>query len=73
MTYKGYEIVAECITERAEYSLNDMGELNEFNGYIDSEPEPVFYGIKDIDGDIIEWCDTIDEVKQYIDELVGSK
>jgi hypothetical protein len=27
MTYKGFEIVAECITERAEYSLNDEGEL----------------------------------------------
>jgi hypothetical protein len=68
MTYKGYEIVAECITERAEYSLNDKGELQEFVANVDCEPEPTCYGVCE-NGEYIDWCDTIDEVKQYIDKL----
>lgn len=70
MTYKGFEIVAECITERAEYSLNDEGELMEYIANMDCEPEPTCYGICQ-DDEYIDWCDTIAEVKQYIDELVA--
>lgn len=68
MNYKGYEIVAECITERAEYSLNDKGEVMEFLANVDCEPEPTCYGICK-NGEYIDWADTIEEVKQQIDEL----
>jgi len=69
MIYKGYEIVAEAITERAEYSLDDDGELLEYLQNIDCEPEPTCYGICD-NGELIDWADTIDEVKQCIDKLI---
>ena len=71
MIYKDYEIVAEAITGRAVYKLDDNGELTEYINDVDCEPEPYCYGIvyKDNDGDIIDWCDTIDEAKQYIDKL----
>ena len=68
MMYKGYEIVAEAITERAEYSLDDEGNLNEYRANIDCEPEITCYGVCD-NGDLIDWADTIQEVKQCIDEL----
>ena len=72
MIYKGYEIVAEAITERAEYSLDNEGNLNEYLQNIDCEPEPICYGIYDND-ELIDWADTIDEVKQCIDKLIKEK
>jgi len=70
MQYKGYEIVAEAITGRAEYKLDKYGELTEFISYIDCEPEAICYGVCQ-NGEMIDWADTIDEVKQYIDKLEG--
>ena len=67
MIYKKYEIVAEAITERAEYSLDDDGNLYEYLQGIDSEPEITCYGIVK-DGEIIDWTDTLEEAKKYIDE-----
>jgi len=72
MMYKGYEIVAEAITERAEYSLDDEGNLNEYLVNIDCEPEITCYGVCD-NGELIDWADTIQEVKQCIDELVKAE
>lgn len=68
MTYQGYEITAEAITERAEYSLDNNGELHEYLQGIDSEPEVSCYGIVK-NGDIIDWVDTLDEAKEYINNL----
>lgn len=72
MIYRGFEIVAEAITERAEYSLDDDGELNEFMAHIDCEPETTCYGVCH-NGELIDWADTIDEVKQYIDKLIKER
>lgn len=72
MMYKGYEIVAEAITERAEYSLDDEGNLNEYLANIDCEPDPNCYGVCD-NGELIDWVDTLDEVKQCIDKLIKEK
>jgi len=69
MMYKGYEIVAEAITERAEYSLDDEGNLNEYLVNIDCEPEITCYGVCQ-NGELIDWADTIEEVKQCIDDLI---
>jgi len=68
MQYKGYEIVAEAITARAEYKLDKNGKLTEFISDIDCEPEAMFYGMLQ-NGEMIDWADTIQEVKQCIDEL----
>ena len=59
-----YEIVAECIQERAEYKLNENGEITEFIQGIDSEPEIAYYGVYE-NGDCIGWFDTLEEVKEY--------
>lgn len=67
MIYKQHEIVAEAITERAEYALDDQGNLSEFLQGIDCEPEITCYGIVK-DGEIIDWTDTLEEAKKYIDE-----
>lgn len=74
MTYKGHEITAECVTERAEYSLDDNGELYEYLQGIDSDPEISCYGIVDPEnGDIIDWVDTLHEAKLYIDDLTAKE
>ena len=72
MIYKKYEIVAEAIQERAEYSLDDDGHLYDYLQSIDPDPEITAYGIVK-GGDIIDWTDTLDEAKQYIDELTKGK
>ena len=69
MIYKGHEIVAEAITARAEYSLDEDGNLYEFLQDIDCEPDITCYGIVK-DGEIIDWTDTLEEAKQYIDEEI---
>lgn len=70
MIYKKYEIVAEAIQERAEYSLDDDGHLYDYLQSINSDPEITAYGIVEIEnGDIIDWTDTLDEAKKYIDKL----
>jgi len=69
MKYKGYIIGAECITGRAEYSLNEQGELDELISDIDCEPIIQYYSVGDIDGDILEWVDTLEDAKRYIDRL----
>lgn len=68
MIYKGYEIVAEVITERAEYSLDDNGNLYEWLQNFDTDQEISYYGIVK-NGDVIDWADTLKEVEEIIDEL----
>ena len=72
MTYKGYTIYAEAITESSVYTLKDDGELDEHDRYMDIEPEIRYYGI-----DTDEWCEwfeTLDELKEFIDtEIIGER
>jgi hypothetical protein len=69
MIYKKYEIVAEAITGRAEYSLDDNGELYEhLQDIYDDDLEISYYAIVK-NGVIEKWFDTLDEAKQYIDKL----
>ena len=72
MIYKGYEITAEVTYQRAEYSLDDNGEPDDFLRYIDENTEIITYCIIK-NGDIVEWIDTLDEVKQCIDKLIKEK
>jgi hypothetical protein len=68
MTYKGYTIYAEVQTESSVYTLNEDGNLDEHQRYMDIEPEIRFYGI-----DTEEWCewfDTLDELKEFIDKEI---
>lgn len=69
MTYKDYEIGAEVITERAEYTLDDEGNLKDYVQYIDSEPEISCYSISK-DDEIIDWVDSLKEAKRYIEDLI---
>lgn len=68
MTYNGYTITAEVITERAIYNLDDDGNISDWEQEIDSEPEITYYGILDSDGEYQNWTDTLEEAKQYIDK-----
>jgi hypothetical protein len=70
MKYKDYEITAEVIVERAEYSLDNNGNLLEFLQNIDTEPQIDCYGV--YNPNTIEhedWFDTIEEAKKYIDTV----
>lgn len=69
MTYKDYVIGAEVITERAEYSLDDEGNLLEYQQFIDSEPEISCYSISK-DDEIIDWVDSLKDAKRYIEDLI---
>jgi len=71
MKYLGYTIGAEAITARANFELDDNGNLIGYGDLIDiSEPEITCYSVEDVDGDIIDWVDTIEQAKQYIESLV---
>lgn len=69
MVYKGYNILAEAITSRAVYSLNDNGELHTYVQDIDTEPEITNYAVEEETGDIIDWTNTLEEAKAMIDKL----
>lgn len=69
MVYKGYEILVECNTEKAVFEVNGNGEIGVWYDSIDSELEPVFYGIM-INDNFIDWIDYsegLGKVKEYID------
>ena len=68
MTYKGHTIIAEAITARATYHLDDDGNPTSYGQDIDTELEITNYAIEDKDGDILEWVDTIEQAKQFIDK-----
>jgi hypothetical protein len=70
MKYKGYIIAVECITARAEYSLDAQGEILNFICDVECEPEIQYYSVSDMDGDILDWFDTLEDAKKYIDKLV---
>lgn len=69
MTYKDYEIGAEAITERSEWTLDDNGELETYIMSIDSEPEISCYSISK-DDEIIDWVDSLKEARRYIEDLI---
>jgi hypothetical protein len=73
MIYRDYEITAEVITARAEYSLNDQGEPEELLQDIDMEAEEVTAYCIVKNGDVINWVDTLDDARQYINKLTGVK
>lgn len=71
MIYKGYEIQAEVVTDTAIYSLDENGQIDQYEQNMSCEPYISYYGIVENteDGDIIEWFETLEEAKKAIDNL----
>lgn len=66
MKYKGFEILAEVPNTSGVWTLNEEGNLQELQREIDLSHEIQYWGIESDDNN--EWFNTLDELKQFIDE-----
>lgn len=70
MTYKGYEILANCNTLEV-WTVNSDGELDDWSYSYDGVEVDSYF--TEIDGEHSEYFDTIKELEEYIDGLEAAK